>query len=462
MLVALYGVQVYRYAHWRQPWGRVFKRHTAAIAAVVLGMYALIGLSDSVHWSVENEQGQQSEALSLLDYAMTPMRTQVEKSYSAPFSIYGLSREMRIDEQGQTERALPRLDHAGSHLPTAQQRSQDIRRKTLVGLAMGAAIAFLSLSLLALLLARGCPVGTWRRLKAWLLQHTPARSAAVTYVLCLTILTTAYYLGQYYHVWGTDKVGYDVFYIAMKSVRTGLVIGTLTTVVMLPLALALGMMAGYFRGWVDDVVQYIYTTLNAIPGVLLIAAAVLMLNVYMHNHAESFQSLAARADWRLLFICLILGMTSWTSLCRLLRAETLKLRESDYVVAAKTFGVSTPMILFRHLMPNVMHIVLITVVIDFSGLVLAEAVLAYVEIGVDPTMHSWGNMINSARLELARDPIVWWSLTASLIAMFVLVLCANLFADAVRDAFDPRLKDEQGGQNTSGSESSPQSLEAQS
>jgi peptide/nickel transport system permease protein len=88
-----------------------------------------------------------------------------------------------------------------------------------------------------------------------------------------------------------------------------------------------------------------------------------------------------------------------------------------------------------------MHLVLITVVLDFSGLVLAEAVLSYVNIGVDPTMHSWGNMINSARLELARDPIVWWSLAAAFLFMFVLVLAANLFADVVRDAFDPRLRE---------------------
>ena len=85
-----------------------------------------------------------------------------------------------------------------------------------------------------------------------------------------------------------------------------------------------------------------------------------------------------------------------------------------------------------------MHIVLITAVLDFSGLVLAEAVLSYVGVGVDPTMNSWGNMINSARLEMAREPVVWWSLLSAFLLMFTLVLAANLFSDAVRDAFDPR------------------------
>ncbi len=231
-----------------------------------------------------------------------------------------------------------------------------------------------------------------------------------------------------------------MLYQTIKSIRTGLVIGTLTTLVMLPFAVFLGMMAGYFRGWVDDVIQYLYTTLNSIPGVLLIAAAVLMMQVYIDTHPELFETMAERADLRLLFLCLILGITSWTGLCRLLRGETLKLRELDYVQAADAFGVSKFTIMLRHLLPNLMHLVMIAVVIDFSGLVLAEAVLSYVGVGVDPTTMSWGNMINRARLEMAREPMVWWSLLAAFTFMFTLVLAANLFSDAVRDAFDPRLR----------------------
>jgi peptide/nickel transport system permease protein len=173
--------------------------------------------------------------------------------------------------------------------------------------------------------------------------------------------------------------------------------------------------------------------------VLLIAAAILMLQVYMTNNADQFESLVQRADLRLLFLCIILGVTSWTGLCRLLRGESLKLREVDYVQSAKALGVRHSTIIGRHILPNVLHIVMITVVLDFSGLVLAEAVLSYVNIGVDPTMNSWGNMINGARLELAREPIVWWSLSAAFVFMFTLVLAANLLADVVRDAFDPRL-----------------------
>ncbi len=221
-------------------------------------------------------------------------------------------------------------------------------------------------------------------------------------------------------------------------IRTGLLLGTLTTMIMLPAAILLGILAGYVGGWVDDVIQYIYTTLNSIPDVLLIAAAVLMMQVFIDTHPTWFSSAAERADARLLALCLIMGITSWTGLCRLLRAETLKLRELDYVQAAQSFGVSRLGVMLRHILPNLVHIVLITVVMDFSRLVLAEAVLSYVGVGVDPSTISFGTMIDAARMELAREPMVWWSLVAAFGFMFALVLAANLFADAVRDAFDPK------------------------
>ena len=119
--------------------------------------------------------------------------------------------------------------------------------------------------------------------------------------------------------------------------------------------------------------------------------------------------------------------------------ETLKLRELEYIQAAQAFGVADLRIIVRHILPNLMHIVIIALVMDFSSLVLAEAVLSYVGIGVDPSMISFGTMINNARMELAREPMVWWSLAAAFVFMFALVLAANLLADAVRDAFDPRM-----------------------
>jgi len=284
-------------------------------------------------------------------------------------------------------------------------------------------------------------LGGW--LSAWATGHLgwPGRTVVIVLTLMLILGAVMARLAAGYHVFGTDKVGQDVLYISLKSIRTGLVIGTLTTLVTLPLAIVLGIAAGYFRGWVDDVIQYVYTVLNSIPGVLLIAAAVLIVQVAIEAHPDLFDTAAARADVRLLALCVIMGVTSWTSLARLLRGESLKLRTLDYVEAARAFGVSHARIISRHIFPNVFHLVLIAIVLDFSGLVLAEAVLSYVGVGVDPAMYSWGNMINGARLELAREPVVWWQLGAAFVFMFTLVLAANLFADGVRDAFDPRLEE---------------------
>ena len=246
------------------------------------------------------------------------------------------------------------------------------------------------------------------------------------------------------HWLGTDKVGSDVLFTALKGVRTAIVIGAGTTLIIVPFAIFFGVVAGYFGGFIDDLVQYIYTTLASIPGVLLIVAFMLLFGT------TGFQGgliTEAQIDFgvfifndRLFWLALILGITSWTDLCRLIRGETLKLRELEYVQASKAFGVGSLGIIYRHIVPNLMHLVLITFVLQFSGLVLAEAILSYIGIGVGPQMGSWGNMINTARLELSRDPIVWWNLLAAFLFMFGLVLPANIFGDAVRDALDPRLR----------------------
>jgi peptide/nickel transport system permease protein len=437
--------------HLRAPWSRVVRSRVGMGALVVLGAYVLIGLLDSLHYRPALEPGDDlrgeavysTEVLSILDWWLTPLRERQEKTYSAPFATRLYAKETLELPDGRQLRAYPRLRYGGAHLQDPErERAADIALTALGG-ALQAILVWLALGA-ALAWRLGRRSGdSWGSSARRLLKgetELPWRTALITFGLVLLLGFVSAELALKYHILGTDKVGEDVLYQALKSIRTGLVIGTLTTLVMLPAAILLGIMAGYFRGWVDDVIQYLYTTLNSIPGVLLIAAAILMLHVYMGNHEEDFTSLEQRADLRLLFLCLILGVTSWTGLCRLLRGEALKLREMDYVQAAQAFGVGQFTILGRHVLPNVLHIVLITLVLDFSGLVLAEAVLSYVNIGVDPTMNSWGNMINSARLEMAREPIVWWSLAAAFGFMFTLVLAANLFSDVVRDAFDPRLR----------------------
>lgn len=412
----------------KRPMQQIARSKTGMMSLTVLIFFVVVGLLDSIHF--KPPEGHGNEIISALDYWATPLREHSEKTYSAPFAVYLYSKEMMTLPDGTEQWGYPRLQFGGAHLADPEtEHLPDILEKAFYGWLQGAGLVVFFMVLLVSLLREPH--------KRFIVSPTAKAVWAVVF-LVVSVNYMLVYLSAYYHVFGTDKVGEDVFYQAIKSIRTGLVIGTLTTLVMLPMALVFGIMAGFFRGWVDDVIQYVYTTLNSIPSVLLIAASILMVQVYMAAHEEKFTSVIVRADMRLLFLCLILGVTSWTGLCRLLRAETLKLREMEYVQAARAMGVRRRVILLRHILPNVMHIVLISVVLDFSSLVLAEAVLSYINIGVDPTTYSWGNMINGARLEMAREPVVWWSLTASFIFMFALVLAANLFADTVRDAFDPR------------------------
>jgi peptide/nickel transport system permease protein len=445
-----FGIYASRREHLRAPWRIVLRNRVGVGSLVVLFWFVSIGLLDSIHYHPllpeserQGEAVHSTEVISVFDSLVTPLRVRQEKTYSAPLAVYLYAKENMELEDGTAVRAFPRLRYGGGHLQDPERQWQgDVLKRMALGLIKGIVISIVLANILIVFLAlrSGCNFGHQARVLLTGQTDIPWRVVLFTFSALVIIGFICAELAVVYHLFGTDKVGEDVFYQALKSIRTGLIIGTLTTLMMLPAAILLGIMAGYFRGWVDDLIQYLYTTLNSIPSVLLIAAAILMLQIYMSNHAEDFNTLIERADTRLLFLCIILGVTSWTGLCRLLRGESIKLRQVDYVQAATAFGVGHFQVMTRHILPNVLHIVLIAVVLDFSSLVLAEAVLSYINIGVDPTMNSWGNMINSARLEMAREPIVWWSLMAALLFMFTLVLSANLFSDVVRDAFDPRLR----------------------
>jgi len=432
--VAAFAGYSSRQAHLAAPWARVFRSRIAVRSAVVLACFLAVGLLDSLHYrprlpapSPEAPVAYSVQVQSVLDALLTPLRTRLEKTYSAPLATRLFQKENLEQADGSTVRDFPRLAYGGAHLKDEADRDTDIALRIVLGFA-GAALVWA----LAVLAGRRSVARRW--------PEVPWDAAAATLGVILAIAGPVVVLAEGYHVLGTNQVGSDVLYQALKSIRTSLVIGTITTLVLLPLGIAAGISAGYFRGWVDDVIQYVYTTLNSIPGVLLIAASVLMVQVYVDTHPELFPTAAQRADFRLLALCAILGAIGWTGLARLLRGESLKLAELEYIQAAHAFGVSSVRILSRHILPNVAHIVIISLVLDFSGFVLAEAVLSYVGVGVDPSTISFGTMINAARLEMAREPMVWWSLAAAFFFMFTLVLAANLFADAVRDGFDPRVR----------------------
>ncbi len=424
-----------RREYWRSAWRQVRSNKLAMVCLLILSMYIAVGLLDSVGWSDASRDADgnllrdtnerviyEPRALSLLDRICAPLRERAEKTYSAPLATRLFSKETTRTPDGRVLRDYPRLMYGGVHLDNEKHITPDVLRRIaggfLIGLLMGAIVA----GIIAIVRRKGrgdsFAVSPHRRV-AQSAIFWGVIATAVTFLIAAVLL-----ISREYHVLGTDKVGNDVFYRSLKGIKTALIIGGFTTILAVPFAILFGITAGYFGGRIDDVVQYIYTTLASIPSILLIVAFMLLFGRGLFN------------------LCLIMGITSWTGLCRLLRGETLKLRELEYIQAARAFGVGRARIIVRHSVPNVMHIVLISFLLRFSGLVLAEAMLSYLQIGVEPTRGSWGNMIDIARMELAREPVVWWNLSAAFIFMVVLVLSANLFGDAVRDALDPRLRTE--------------------
>lgn len=224
------------------------------------------------------------------------------------------------------------------------------------------------------------------------------------------------------HILGTDGNGRDVLFRTLKGCRTALIIGVFTTLIILPVGLLMGLIGGYYGKTADDVVQYTFTVVGSVPDILLLITLILVLGRGLPQ------------------ICFALGVTGWVGLCRLVRGETLKHRDREYVRAARSLGVSNLRIMFRHILPNLLPIVIISMVLGLSGLFMAETILTYIGVGVPPEIGSWGNMIDSARTELAREPIIWWHLLSASTALFLLVLSINLFGDALRDAIDPRLR----------------------
>jgi len=224
------------------------------------------------------------------------------------------------------------------------------------------------------------------------------------------------------HLLGTDLLGRDVVYRTLKGARVALLIGGLTSLVVIPIALLFGVSAGYWGRRIDDAVFFAMTVLASVPSLLLLIALIMVLG------KGTVQ------------VCVALGVTGWVHFCRIARGETLKLREADFVAAARALGVSDVGIIRRHILPNIAHLIIITFALSFTALVLSETILSYLGIGLEG---SWGQMIDQARNELSRTPIIWWNLAGTSIALFTLVLAVNVIADAMRDIIDPRTRREE-------------------
>jgi len=235
---------------------------------------------------------------------------------------------------------------------------------------------------------------------------------------------------------GTDIFGRSVLWRLLYGARVALTVGVLSAVISSVIGTVLGLIAGYFGGWVDNLVIWLFSTVSSIPGILLIMALAFVLKgrelPFVHDaqgHPVALTGIPV--------IVLALGLTSWVGLCRYIRGEVLKLRERDYVAAARAIGLRNTNILFRHILPNVFHLIIIDFSIGLGGFVQAEVVLSFLGLGVTD-QPSWGRMIDDAKLELLKG--VWWQMAAATVAIFVFSLAVNIIGDALRDALDPRLR----------------------
>lgn len=221
------------------------------------------------------------------------------------------------------------------------------------------------------------------------------------------------------HWFGTDIFGRDVLAKVLHGTQIAMSVGLFTSLIAIPIGVILGALAGYFGGWVDDFITWLYTTFSSIPNIMLLISITMILGK------------------GLFAVYIALGATSWVTLCRLIRGEVMKHKEREYVQAAGAIGGGHFRKLFLHILPNVTHIVIINTSLQFQFAIKSEVILSYLGLGVQGEP-SWGTMIDDAKLELARG--VWWQLVGATAAMFLVVLAFNLLGDALRDSLDPKLK----------------------
>ena len=221
------------------------------------------------------------------------------------------------------------------------------------------------------------------------------------------------------HPMGTDNLGRDVALRLVQGARIAFHVGIMTSLIAIPLGVLLGLFGGYFGGKVDSFVVWLCATVASMPGLLFILAISMVVG----------QGLTG--------IYLGIGLTTWVGVCRTIRAEVMKHKAKAYVQAAKVLGYSHLRIMFRHILPNVAHIILIQFSIRFPGAVATEVFISFLGIGVQGEP-SWGIMINNARLRLWQG--VWWEMTFVTLAIFILVLVFNHLADYLRDRLDPALR----------------------
>ena len=219
---------------------------------------------------------------------------------------------------------------------------------------------------------------------------------------------------------GTDIFGRSILYKILVGTRTAMTIGLVVTGISLPIGIILGAVAGYYGGRVDAAIVWLYSVISSVPYILLIVGISYVL------------------EKGIVSICIALGSVSWVGLCRLIRGEVLKHRDREYVLAVRLLGASDGIIIFRHILPNVIHLAIVTASLMTLSAIKSEVILTFLGVGIQDGA-SWGTMITDATGELVTG--IWWPLAGVTTAMFMIIYALNVVGDALRDALDPKLVD---------------------
>lgn len=222
------------------------------------------------------------------------------------------------------------------------------------------------------------------------------------------------------HILGTDDLGRDYAARLLHGGRISLAIGISGTALTLLIGVATGLIAGYFGGWIDDVINWIVTTLDSIPSIY----ALLLLSAILTRSPVN--------------LVLVIALFGWTGGTRLLRGQTIALRDQEFIIAARAMGASAWRIMFVHILPNTLSLILLSLGASIGGLILAESTLSFLGFGIQPPTPTWGNMLSNAQQFFTRGPHM---ATISGLLIFITVLCLFIISDGLRDAFDPQSKD---------------------
>ena len=237
------------------------------------------------------------------------------------------------------------------------------------------------------------------------------------------------------NIFGTDFLGRSVLRKTLYGVKISMTVAFLASVISLAIGVPLGAIAGYYRGFVDEIIVWLYTTLSSIPYILLILAFALVLKG--KTISLEWAGLGTFELKGITSVYLAMGLTTWVGICRLIRGEVIKHKEREYVLAARSYGCGNSRIILKHLIPNVFHIIIINFSLRFVSFIQAEVILSFLGLG-EKDRPSWGAMIDTARLDLPKG--YWWEMTAATIAIFFISLALNIFGDALRDSLDPKLR----------------------